>query len=74
MLYQCTGGTSDLCVLFAGKETWYWDSSNVTEMVMSGVKCRGDEMTLSDCQHHHVVSCKRAGAQFAAGVICSDCE
>uniref|UniRef100_A0A8B9KSN6 Lysyl oxidase homolog n=1 Tax=Astyanax mexicanus TaxID=7994 RepID=A0A8B9KSN6_ASTMX len=53
-------------------ETWYWDSSNVTEMVMSGVKCRGDEMTLSDCQHHHVVSCKRAGAQFSAGVICSD--
>uniref|UniRef100_A0A3B1IJ72 Lysyl oxidase homolog n=1 Tax=Astyanax mexicanus TaxID=7994 RepID=A0A3B1IJ72_ASTMX len=53
-------------------ETWYWDSSNVTEMVMSGVKCRGDEMTLSDCQHHHIVSCKRAGAQFSAGVICSD--
>ncbi|KAI4893693.1 hypothetical protein NFI96_000592 [Prochilodus magdalenae] len=53
-------------------ETWYWDSSNVTEMVMSGVKCRGDEMTLSDCQHHQVVSCKKAGAQFAAGIICSD--
>ncbi|XP_036424497.1 lysyl oxidase homolog 3A isoform X1 [Colossoma macropomum] len=53
-------------------ETWYWDSSNVTEMVMSGVKCRGDEMTLSDCQHHQVVSCKRAGPQFAAGIICSD--
>ena len=60
-----------LCVV---KETWYWDSSNVTEMVMSGVKCRGDEMTLSDCQHHRVVSCKRAGPQFAAGIICSDCE
>uniref|UniRef100_A0A8B9KU20 Lysyl oxidase homolog n=1 Tax=Astyanax mexicanus TaxID=7994 RepID=A0A8B9KU20_ASTMX len=58
--------------LHAVTETWYWDSSNVTEMVMSGVKCRGDEMTLSDCQHHHVVSCKRAGAQFSAGVICSD--
>uniref|UniRef100_A0AAR2LM45 Lysyl oxidase homolog n=1 Tax=Pygocentrus nattereri TaxID=42514 RepID=A0AAR2LM45_PYGNA len=53
-------------------ETWYWDSSNVTEMVMSGVKCRGDEMTLSDCQHHRVVSCKRAGPQFAAGIICSE--
>uniref|UniRef100_A0A4W5KTY9 SRCR domain-containing protein n=1 Tax=Hucho hucho TaxID=62062 RepID=A0A4W5KTY9_9TELE len=23
------------------QETWYWDSSNVTEMVMSGVKCTG---------------------------------
>lgn len=54
------------------RETWYWDSSNVTEMVMSGVKCKGDEMTLTDCQHHSVVSCKRAGAQFSAGVICSD--
>ncbi|KAL7863118.1 hypothetical protein SRHO_G00121020 [Serrasalmus rhombeus] len=58
--------------LHAITETWYWDSSNVTEMVMSGVKCRGDEMTLSDCQHHRVVSCKRAGPQFAAGIICSD--
>ncbi|KAL0176332.1 hypothetical protein M9458_028662, partial [Cirrhinus mrigala] len=37
-----------------------------------GVKCKGDEMTLSDCQHHSVVSCNRAGAQFSAGVICSD--
>ncbi|XP_062856471.1 lysyl oxidase homolog 3A [Trichomycterus rosablanca] len=54
------------------RETWYWDSSNVTEMIMSGVKCRGDEMTLNDCQHHQVVSCRRAGAEFAAGVICSD--
>ncbi|XP_076877893.1 lysyl oxidase homolog 3A isoform X1 [Brachyhypopomus gauderio] len=54
------------------RETWYWDSSNVTEMVMSGVKCRGDEMTLTDCQHHHVTSCTRTDAQFAAGVICSD--
>ncbi|MCI4380063.1 hypothetical protein PGIGA_G00235630 [Pangasianodon gigas] len=54
------------------RETWYWDSSNVTEIVMSGVKCRGDEMTLTECQHHSVVSCKRAGAAFAAGVICTD--
>uniref|UniRef100_A0A9J7X4B3 Lysyl oxidase homolog n=1 Tax=Cyprinus carpio carpio TaxID=630221 RepID=A0A9J7X4B3_CYPCA len=58
--------------LHAITETWYWDSSNVTEMVLSGVKCKGDEMTLTDCQHHSVVSCKRAGAQFSAGVICSD--
>uniref|UniRef100_A0A671K3G8 Lysyl oxidase homolog n=1 Tax=Sinocyclocheilus anshuiensis TaxID=1608454 RepID=A0A671K3G8_9TELE len=54
------------------RETWYWDSSNVTEMVLSGVKCKGNEMTLTDCQHHSVVSCKRAGAQFSAGIICSD--
>lgn len=41
---------------------------------MSGVKCRGDEMTLTECQHHGVVICKRAGAAFSAGVICTDCK
>ncbi|KAF4091416.1 hypothetical protein AMELA_G00036610, partial [Ameiurus melas] len=50
----------------AVQETWFWDSGNTTEMVMSGVKCRGDEMTLTECQHHSGVSCKRAGAAFAA--------
>ncbi|XP_012675528.2 lysyl oxidase homolog 3A isoform X2 [Clupea harengus] len=54
------------------RETWYWDSSNVTEMVLSGVKCVGDEMTLADCRHDRSVSCRRAGAQFSAGVICTD--
>uniref|UniRef100_A0A8C6LKG0 Lysyl oxidase homolog n=1 Tax=Nothobranchius furzeri TaxID=105023 RepID=A0A8C6LKG0_NOTFU len=53
-------------------ETWYWDSSNVTEMVMSGVKCTGNEMALSQCQHHKTVNCQRAAAKFAAGVICSE--
>ncbi|XP_049918074.1 lysyl oxidase homolog 3B isoform X2 [Epinephelus moara] len=53
-------------------ETWYWDSSNVTEMVMSGVKCTGNEMSLSQCQHHKTVSCQKAAARFAAGVICSE--
>ncbi|XP_041668296.1 lysyl oxidase homolog 3B isoform X1 [Cheilinus undulatus] len=54
------------------KETWYWDSSNVTEMVMSGVKCTGNEMSLSQCQHHKTVNCQKSAAKFAAGVICSD--
>ncbi|XP_010773653.1 lysyl oxidase homolog 3B [Notothenia coriiceps] len=54
------------------QETWYWDSSNVTEMIMSGVKCTGNEMSLSQCQHHKTVSCQKAAAKFAAGVICSD--
>ncbi|CAL8283601.1 unnamed protein product [Lota lota] len=54
------------------KETWYWDSSNVTEMVMSGVKCTGAEMALSQCQHHKVLSCQKTAAKFAAGVICSE--
>ncbi|XP_072314210.1 lysyl oxidase homolog 3B isoform X2 [Eucyclogobius newberryi] len=56
----------------ANQETWYWDSSNVTEMVLSGVKCTGSEMSLSQCQHHKTVSCQRAAAKFAAGVICSE--
>uniref|UniRef100_A0AAX7T5A5 Lysyl oxidase homolog n=1 Tax=Astatotilapia calliptera TaxID=8154 RepID=A0AAX7T5A5_ASTCA len=54
------------------QETWYWDSSNVTDMVMSGVKCMGNEMALSQCQYHKTVSCQRAAAKFAAGVICSE--
>ncbi|XP_076605600.1 lysyl oxidase homolog 3B isoform X1 [Chaetodon auriga] len=54
------------------QETWYWDSSNVTEMVMSGVKCTGNEMSLSQCQHHKTVSCQKSAAKFAAGVICSE--
>ncbi|XP_064200259.1 lysyl oxidase homolog 3A-like isoform X6 [Anguilla rostrata] len=58
--------------LHAITETWYWDSSNVTDVVMSGVKCAGDEMRISDCQHHKSVSCKKAGTRFAAGVICSE--
>uniref|UniRef100_A0A8C7RNA3 Lysyl oxidase homolog n=1 Tax=Oncorhynchus mykiss TaxID=8022 RepID=A0A8C7RNA3_ONCMY len=53
-------------------ETWYWDSSNVTEMVMSGVKCTGSEMSLSHCQHHRTVSCQKTAAKFSAGVICSE--
>ncbi|XP_056151205.1 lysyl oxidase homolog 3B isoform X2 [Lampris incognitus] len=53
-------------------ETWYWDSSNVTEMILSGVKCSGNEMMLSQCQHHKTVTCQRAAAKFAAGVICSE--
>ncbi|XP_033843572.1 lysyl oxidase homolog 3B isoform X3 [Periophthalmus magnuspinnatus] len=56
----------------ANQETWYWDSSNVTEMVLSGVKCTGNEMSLSQCQHHKTVTCQRAAAKFAAGVICSE--
>lgn len=57
------------------QETWYWDASNVTEMVMSGVKCAGHEMSLSHCQHHGAsLSCRNTGTRFAAGVICSESE
>lgn len=57
------------------QETWYWDASNVTEMVLSGVKCAGHEMSLSHCQHHgSSLSCRNTGTRFAAGVICSESE
>ncbi|XP_048448400.1 lysyl oxidase homolog 3B [Rhincodon typus] len=56
------------------QETWYWDAdTGAQEMVLSGVKCTGDEMTLSQCQSHGVnVKCKKSGTRFAAGVICSE--
>ncbi|NXG59643.1 LOX3B oxidase, partial [Hemiprocne comata] len=55
------------------QETWYWDASNVTEMVLSGVKCAGHEMSLSHCQHHGTsLNCRKTGTRFAAGVICSE--
>lgn len=43
-------------------------------MVVSGVKCTGSEMSLSQCQHHKAVSCQKTAARFAAGVICSESE
>ncbi|XP_039189863.1 lysyl oxidase homolog 3 isoform X1 [Crotalus tigris] len=54
------------------QETWYWDTSNVTEMVLSGVRCAGHEMALSHCQHDSRVSCRKTETRFAAGVICSE--
>ncbi|XP_078534952.1 lysyl oxidase homolog 3 isoform X3 [Lissotriton helveticus] len=59
--------------LHAVTETWYWDASNVTDMIVSGVRCTGTEMTLSHCQTHGAnVNCKKTGSRFAAGVICSE--
>ncbi|XP_078080868.1 lysyl oxidase homolog 3B-like isoform X2 [Mustelus asterias] len=56
------------------QETWYWDAdTGAKEMVLSGVKCTGNEMTLSQCQNHgDSVKCKKTGTRFAAGVICSE--
>uniref|UniRef100_A0A7N4NUK8 Lysyl oxidase homolog n=1 Tax=Sarcophilus harrisii TaxID=9305 RepID=A0A7N4NUK8_SARHA len=54
-------------------ETWYWDSGNVTELVLSGVRCTGSELSLGECAHHGThIACKRTGTRFAAGVICSE--
>uniref|UniRef100_A0AC11E338 Lysyl oxidase like 3 n=1 Tax=Ovis aries TaxID=9940 RepID=A0AC11E338_SHEEP len=55
------------------QETWYWDSGNVTEVVMSGVRCTGTELSLDQCAHHGThVTCRRTGSRFTAGVICSE--
>uniref|UniRef100_A0A7N5P0D2 Lysyl oxidase homolog n=1 Tax=Ailuropoda melanoleuca TaxID=9646 RepID=A0A7N5P0D2_AILME len=55
------------------QETWYWDSGNTTEVVMSGVRCTGSELSLDQCAHHGThVACKRTGTRFTAGVICSE--
>lgn len=55
------------------QETWYWDSGNVTEVVMSGVRCTGTELSLDQCAHHSThIACKRTGTHFTAGVICSE--
>ncbi|XP_006872492.1 PREDICTED: lysyl oxidase homolog 3 isoform X2 [Chrysochloris asiatica] len=55
------------------QETWYWDSGNTTEVVMSGVRCTGTELSLDQCAHHGThIACKRPGTRFTAGVICSE--
>lgn len=55
------------------QETWYWDSGNITEVVMSGVRCTGTELSLDQCAHHGThIACKRTGTRFTAGVICSE--
>uniref|UniRef100_A0A2R8PB78 Lysyl oxidase homolog n=1 Tax=Callithrix jacchus TaxID=9483 RepID=A0A2R8PB78_CALJA len=55
------------------QETWYWDSGNITEVVMSGVRCTGTELSLDQCAHHGThLACKRTGTRFTAGVICSE--
>ncbi|KAM9329870.1 lysyl oxidase homolog 3 [Gastrophryne carolinensis] len=58
--------------LHAVTETWYWDSSNATDMIMSGVRCNGNEMSLQQCSRHQAVSCKNSASRHAAGVICSE--
>ncbi|KAF6321362.1 lysyl oxidase like 3 [Rhinolophus ferrumequinum] len=55
------------------QETWYWDSGNITEIVMSGVRCTGAELSLDQCAHHGThIACKRTETRFTAGVICSE--
>ncbi|XP_072112914.1 lysyl oxidase homolog 3-like isoform X4 [Mobula birostris] len=58
----------------AVQETWYWDAATgAQEMVMSGVKCAGTELSLDKCKSHGAnVRCPKTATRYAAGVICSE--
>ncbi|XP_061788771.2 lysyl oxidase homolog 2A-like isoform X1 [Nerophis lumbriciformis] len=57
----------------AYQETWYWQGDSATEnVVMSGVRCSGTELTLDQCLHHGKhLDCPKGGGHFAAGVSCT---
>uniref|UniRef100_A0A8C2I031 Lysyl oxidase homolog n=1 Tax=Cyprinus carpio TaxID=7962 RepID=A0A8C2I031_CYPCA len=59
---------------YAFQETWYWaGDASADNVVMSGVRCSGTEMSLPQCLHHGKhISCPKGGGRFAAGVSCSD--
>ncbi|XP_060928062.1 lysyl oxidase homolog 2b [Limanda limanda] len=62
---------------FASKvfqETWYWPGQvSADPVAMSGVRCSGTEMSLSQCLHHGAhLSCPKGGGRYAAGVSCSE--
>ncbi|XP_051972566.1 lysyl oxidase homolog 2A [Xyrauchen texanus] len=58
----------------AFQETWYWaGDGGVDDVVMSGVRCSGTEMSLMQCLHHgKYINCPKGGGRFAAGVSCSE--
>ncbi|XP_059586265.1 lysyl oxidase homolog 4 isoform X2 [Alligator mississippiensis] len=56
----------------AHQETWYWPGSrDAGEVVLSGVRCAGTELSLQQCQHHGPVHCPTGGGRFSAGVSCT---
>lgn len=62
-------------LLFSFQETWYWKgNSDAAEVVLSGVRCKGTELSLLQCQHHGPVHCPTGGGRFAAGVTCTSSE
>ncbi|XP_015860437.3 lysyl oxidase homolog 2 isoform X1 [Peromyscus maniculatus bairdii] len=57
----------------AFQETWYWHGNVFTnQVVMSGVKCSGTELSLAHCHHDEEVTCPEGGVRFGAGVACSE--
>lgn len=57
----------------AFQETWYWHGNIfANNVVMSGVKCSGTELSLAHCRHDEEVACPEGGVRFGAGVACSE--
>ncbi|KAG8147641.1 hypothetical protein E2320_014148 [Naja naja] len=54
------------------QETWYWQgNTDASEVVLSGVRCKGTELSILQCQHHGPVHCPNGGGRFVAGVTCT---
>uniref|UniRef100_A0A318CZI8 protein-lysine 6-oxidase n=1 Tax=Kangiella spongicola TaxID=796379 RepID=A0A318CZI8_9GAMM len=58
----------------AVQDTWFWEGDpTADEVVMSGVKCSGAEMSLFQCRHHgEDLECPNGGGRFAAGISCTE--
>lgn len=62
-------------LLLIPQETWYWQENiNANQVVMSGVKCSGTELSLAHCRQDEDVACPQGGAHYGAGVACSESE
>uniref|UniRef100_A0A670ZUZ6 Lysyl oxidase like 4 n=1 Tax=Pseudonaja textilis TaxID=8673 RepID=A0A670ZUZ6_PSETE len=54
------------------QETWYWQgNTDASEVVLSGVRCKGTELSILECQHHGPMHCPNGGGRFVAGVTCT---
>ncbi|XP_013915150.1 PREDICTED: lysyl oxidase homolog 4 [Thamnophis sirtalis] len=54
------------------QETWYWQgNTDASEVVLSGVRCKGTELSILQCEHHGPVHCPNGGGRFVAGVTCA---
>ncbi|XP_053307073.1 lysyl oxidase homolog 4 [Spea bombifrons] len=55
------------------QETWYWQGTpGAGDIMMSGVRCSGSELSIQECRHHSVVHCPRGGGRYSAGVSCTE--